>query len=119
MTTIYSPWLYLRDRWIAIPGGVAVFLSVSIWWYILSKVPYTADQVFLHYNIVFGVDLIGSWSEILFPALSGLVIPIINFMASWLIYGSNKFLARFLAFATMVVQVFLLIAVVLMVGLNI
>lgn len=119
MITFYSPWLYIRDRWIYLPGLGVLLLTVFIWWYILSRVHPTSDQVFLHYTIIFGVDLIGPWREILTPALSGLVITIVNFVVSWFIYSNNKLLARLLSLATFVIHIFLLIASVLMVRLNI
>ncbi|MBI5729343.1 MAG: hypothetical protein HY983_03855 [Candidatus Magasanikbacteria bacterium] len=118
MLKLYSPWLYIRDRWIYIPGLGVLGLIAFTWWYIVSRVHPTSDQVFLHYTIIFGVDLIGPWRGILLPAISGLIIVGINFTVSWLIYGSNRFLARLLPVATLILAVFLLLAAALLVGIN-
>lgn len=118
MFKLYSPWLYIRDRWVYIPGLSVLVLIAFTWWYIVSRVHPTTDQVFLHYTIIFGVDLIGPWRGILLPAISELVIAGINFLVSWLVYGTSRFLGRLLPLATVVLAIFLLLSAVLLVGIN-
>lgn len=118
MFKIYSPWLYIRDRWVKIPGFGVLGLLIFTWWYTLSRVQPTSDQVFLHYTIIFGVDLIGPWRGILLPAVSGLVIAAVNFTIGWLIYGSSRFLARLLLSATLILIIFLSLAAVFLAGIN-
>lgn len=118
MFKLYSPRLYFRDRWVYIPGLAAAGLVIFTWWYTISHIHPTTDQVFLHYTIIFGVDLIGPWSGVLLPAISGLLFVIVNFTISWLIYGSNRFLARLLPLVTFILTIFLLFFAVLLVRIN-
>lgn len=118
MFKLYSPRLYFSDRWIYIPGLAILALLLFTWWYTVSRVHPTSEQVFLHYTIIFGVDLIGPWRGILLPVISGFVIAVVNFTASWLIYGNSRFLARLLPVATLVLHIFLLLSAVLLVGIN-
>ena len=114
----YSPKVYWKDRWIALSAVSWLIFELWMWSYAAIYVRPTADQVFLHYNVVFGVDLIGSWWKVLLAPVGGLVIFFINFLFSWYVYGEDKILARFLAFFAAGLNLFLLIAFYLVVGLN-
>jgi len=115
----YSPKLYLRDWWINVPLLLTFGLQIFMWWYLLSHFHSSADQIFLHYNIIFGVDLVGDWWQIFYFPAGGLVAMILNYLLSWGVYGSDRLLARFLSFWTALITVFLLMAVWLISGLNI
>ena len=116
---LYSPKLYLKDRWVLAPLIVSIAAQFVMWWYIVSKLSGRADQVFLHYNVVFGVDLVGKWWQALFLPLGGVIILVVNFLASFLFYRADKFLAHFLTIITMGLEVFLTIATIIVVGMNI
>ena len=119
MLKLYSFRLYIRDRWIFIPGlGILAFL-IFTWWHTVSQVRPTIDQFFFHYTIIFGVDLVGPWRGILLPGISGLAIAVINFAVSWFIYGNNRFLARLLMMATLILNIFLLLAAALLIKINV
>lgn len=114
----YSPKVYWTDRWVVVSAIIWLFFEVWMCIYGAIYVRPTADQVFLHYNVVFGVDLIGSWWKMLLAPLGGLVIFLVNFLFSWFFYGEDKVLARFLTFVAAGLNLFLLIAFYLVVGLN-
>lgn len=115
----YSPKLYLRDWWITGSLLVAVFLQIFMWWYLIANIHPTSEQFFLHYNIIFGIDLLGSWWRIFYLPAGGLLLLLVNLVASWLIYGSEKLLSRVLAITTAFLHIGLLLALWLIVGLNI
>ncbi|OGH68621.1 MAG: hypothetical protein A2754_01885 [Candidatus Magasanikbacteria bacterium RIFCSPHIGHO2_01_FULL_47_8] len=115
----YSPKLYLRDWWVAVPLVVSAALQVVMWWYITSKISPTNEQIFLHYNIMFGIDLVGEWWKIFFAPIAGVAVLLINYFLSFSLYGSNKFLARLLSVFTICFQALLLVGVVIIVRLNI
>ncbi|OGH94976.1 MAG: hypothetical protein A2538_04785 [Candidatus Magasanikbacteria bacterium RIFOXYD2_FULL_41_14] len=114
----YNIKLYLQDHFIGRLLGLAVFIQIFMWWYILSSVHPGGEQVFLHYNIVFGIDLIGNWQKLLYLPLGGLLILLVNYLVSWLFYSQDKFLARLLSVWSVLAQLFLALAVWLIVGLN-
>ena len=113
------PKVYWKDRWVWIPAVFLLLFQLFMWVYAAVYVRPTADQVFLHYNVVFGVDLIGEWWKILAVPFGGFLIFLINFSLSWYRYSEDKILARFLTFVSALFNLFLAIAFYLVVGLNI
>jgi hypothetical protein len=73
---------------------------------------------FLHYNIIFGVDLVGNWWQIYYFPATGILIILLNYFFSAVAYKFDKFLARFLSFWVFFFHVFLTIGILLLVGLN-
>lgn len=115
----YSPKVYWQDKWVCIPAAVCLFFELLMLIYAAIYVRATSDLVFLHYNVVFGVDLIGEWWKVLYIPFSSLAIFVVNFGLSWWVYGQDKTLGRFLTFVAAFLSVFLSLAFYLAVGLNI
>jgi len=115
----YSLKLYLRDWWITSPLIVVFLLQIFIWFHIIINIKPALGQIFLHYNIIFGVDLVGSWWKIFYLPLVGLLILVANCIVSFLFFKADKFLSRLLVWWILFVHCFLLIAIILLVGLNI
>lgn len=113
------PKVYWKDRWVWMPAVFLLLFQLFMWVYAAVYVRPTADQIFLHYNVVFGVDLIGDWWKILAVPLGGVVIFLLNFTLSWYCYSEDKILSRFLVFVAASLNLFLAIAFYLVVGLNI
>jgi len=70
--------------------SVALLINIGEWLYLWFKIPRTSGTIFLHYNIFFGIDLIGSWYQIYIMPLSALSIILINFYISLKFFPSNK-----------------------------
>ena len=115
----YSPKLFLRDWWVLGSLVVVALSQIFSWSYLIYYIRPSTEQLFLHYNIVFGVDLVGAWWKIYFLPLGGFVSALINYIFSLAFYDSDKILARFLSFVSAVVHIFLIIAIIFIVGLNI
>lgn len=115
----YSFKLYLVDRWILATTLASLLLLAALGWYTISNVRPTPDNVFLHYNIVFGTDLVGEWQAQLIPFIVGCVVFIVNNLFSWMIFGSNRLLGRLVVFFTMAVEISLLVGQIFMLNLNI
>ena len=110
---------YFRDRWILtsfLAGGALQFFQ---WWYTISRIRPTGEQLFLHYNILFGVDLIGEWWKIYLIPLFSLIILLVNFGLSYFCYQQNRFISRFLVVLTLFYEVLILVGSTLIIGLNI
>lgn len=110
---------YVRDRWIMLPGLIGICLQLFHWWYVISKINPTTEQLFLHYNILFGVDLIGEWWKIYLIPLFASIIFIVNFSLSYFFYQQNRFISKFLSVLTIFYEVLILIASLLIISLNI
>lgn len=110
---------YVRDRWIMVSGLASVFGQLFIWGYTVSKIHPTADQLFLHYNILLGIDLIGEWWKVYFIPLFGSIIFFINFGLSYFFYKHSRFISRFLGVLTAFYEILILLSSLLIIGLNI
>jgi len=115
----YSPKLFIRDPWILATFSLSIVCLLAMWWRTLFFVTSGMGQIFLHYTSIFGVDLVGEWWRIFFLPAGGKLLMVVNFILGLLVYRDDKFLARFFGVATLLIEIFLLIGVWLIVGLNI
>lgn len=114
----YSPKLYFRDPWTAWPLVGTILIQAFLWWSLIFYIRPDAGQVFLHYNIVLGVDLVGDRWQIFYLPATGVLVLLINYLFSSGAYLFDKFLARFLSFWVLFFHIFLLVGVWLLVRLN-
>jgi hypothetical protein len=114
----YSPKLYLRDRWVLVPLLGVILIQIFFWWYLIANIRSDAGQIFLHYNIIFGVDLVGDWWRIYLLPLVGTVVILLNYFFSFMFYSVDKFLARLMSGWVLFFHLFLMIGIILLVRLN-
>ncbi len=101
--------LFLKDRWIWAGIAAAVFLNLFSWFYLGFGVKTTAESVFLHYTINFGVDLAGPWSEIFFLPILGLFLALLNFFLAYFLYAGSRNLSRLILASAVLLEFFLLL----------
>jgi len=87
--------------------------------FVFWKIHPQEEPIYLHYNIYFGINLIGPYFEIYYLPLSGLVIFLVNFLLSAIIYNKEKIIVNFLFITNVLVQFSLWIATTLIILLNI
>jgi hypothetical protein len=101
---------FWHDRLIFINFVLALTTNLFFWIFLFLKSSQLEEIIPLHYNVYFGIDMIGSRHELLkMPAL-GLLILLINLVLAFRIYKHERVSAYFLLFANSLVQIFLLIA---------
>lgn len=61
-----------------------------------------ASQIILHYNISFGVNLIGNVGQLYFLPIFGLMIIITNLLLAYLFQKNNKLIAHLLFLGSLV-----------------
>lgn len=115
----YSPKLFVRDYWIAVPLLTATLAVIFSFYYIIAHIHPISEQIFLHYSAIFGIDLIGPWWQIYYLPVIASIVFLVNFLAGLWFYRSDKFLGRLLCVCAGIVEIFLAIATYLIVGLNI
>jgi hypothetical protein len=98
--------------------GLAALVNGVAWALILWKLPPTDGTVFLHYNIYFGIDLAGSWYQLLWIPGSGTVIVGVNLIVTLLATGLQKFFRVIGAVVTLLIELMILLASLLVVLLN-
>ena len=114
----YSLKLYLRNYRNTALVSLVVLSQIFMWVYLAINIKPGIERVFLHYNIIFGVDLLGAWWKIFFLPASGLLVALINFSLSFFLYKKDKFLSMLLGFWTLFFHAFLIAIVMLLVRLN-
>jgi len=119
MNKFYPITLYLRYLPNLIMLSLSLFLNLAVWIWLLWQIKPIAEPIFLHYNILFGVDLVGPWWKVLYLPIIGCVILLVNAILGWLLFGRDKFIAQFLNAVTVLCQMFLFIAAALLVFLNV
>ncbi len=116
---LYPIKLYFSALPVAISSGISIILNIFSWVWLSVQIPQAGGQVFLHYNILFGVDQVGDSWKIFYVPLLGLFIFLINLSLGWLLYRKDKFMAQVLLFFSALCQVFVVIATFLLVFLNV
>lgn len=114
--------IFWRDLFNRICTLSALIFYVLIWLIVLIKIyPLSRelDFIFLHYNIYFGVDLVGVWHKIFLIPGTGAVFFLINSVLIYFLHNKEKFLARILAVTSAVSELGLLVATILITLLNI
>lgn len=116
---MYSPRLFFRDFTVA-TSAVLMFAGV-VWSFatVILKIHPNKGQVFLHYNIIFGVDWVGDWWKMWFLPASIAAAVLVNIFAAWWLYGRNSIFAKFLLVGGVVTTLFGCYALSLVVGLNV
>lgn len=68
--------------------------------------------IVLHYNVYFGVDVIGAWWQIYFLPAIGLIILTVNTVLGYLFYQKKeRIMAHLLMLATFIAQISVTVAV--------
>ncbi len=111
--------LYVQLKPIKMLFGLSLLcnLGIILWlaWYVRpQEVP-----IFLHHNILFGVDLTGPWYAVFYLPLIGIIILTLNLFLGMFLYKKDKLTSHVLALVTFLCHVFLVISATLLVFLNV
>jgi hypothetical protein len=102
--------VFYRDRLIFVSLAVAFGLQVVLWALLLWRAAPLAGAAHLplHYNIYFGVDLLGPGYGLFFPAGFGLLVLLLNVVFIGITYEWQRLLAHVFAFVTAFLELILL-----------
>ncbi len=115
---------YREDLVVKISFILSLIINIMIWlalYFKLYPFSYLTEygQIYLHYNIYFGIDSIGSWYiPFVIPAL-GLFIILFNNILAYIFYLTEKIISYVLIISQTVLQTVLLAAAVFVILLNI
>ncbi|MDD2656611.1 MAG: hypothetical protein PHQ18_03545 [Patescibacteria group bacterium] len=114
---LYPLKLYFFSIPIMLMVSLSLLLNLFSWFWLKSQLPNTSE-LFLHYNVLFGVNLIGESWKVFFVPLVGLIILSANFFMGWLLYKKDKFMAQVLNFVSILCQIFIIFVAFILVFLN-
>lgn len=90
----------------------ALLINFGNWGAIAYFIRPVDFPIILHYNVYFGVDVIGAWWQVYFLPTIGLVILSVNTVLGYLFYRQKeRIVAHLLILATFIVQIGISIAV--------
>ena len=96
-------------QWVVIG---ALVLNGAIWAMIAFFIRPVDFPIILHYNVYFGVDVIGAWWQVYFLPVIGLIVLLVNSTLGYLFYGQKeRIVAHLLMLATFIVQIVITVAV--------
>lgn len=98
---------YIHDRLILVSLGAGLILNIILWIVIVSKFGLSHEQEALHFNIVYGIDLVGSSRQLYELPAAGLIIFLVNLWLAKLIYERDRLFSYFLAYGSLVAQLIL------------
>jgi len=107
----------IKDKKIILISALSFLINIFFWLILWYSTLTFEGSIPLHYNIYFGVDLLGDKKEIFKLPLIALLILLVNFILARVIYKKDKILSYFLVLASFLIQIFLLIAGLLIVSL--
>ena len=116
---IYPLKLYIKKKQNLILLSLGLSFNIASWVWLFLNIHSHLGQVFLHYNILFGVDLVGPWYMVFALPLAGLLIIFLNAILGWFLYRQDPFAAYILNAIAIFVNVLLLISAALLVFLNV
>jgi hypothetical protein len=116
---IYPLRLYVKHIPNVVLFGVGLALNIAIWVVLLWNIRPQEELIFLHYSILFGVDLIGEWWKVLYVPIGGLVILLLNLFIGWFLFQKDKFANYVLLFIAALCQAFLFVTAMLLIFLNV
>jgi hypothetical protein len=116
---VYPLKLYIKKTQNLILLCIGLVLNIASWVWLLLNIGPHLGQVFLHYNILFGVNLVGPWYAVFALPLAGLCIIILNALLGWMLYKQDEFASYLLGGVSVFVNALLLISSALLVFLNV
>lgn len=119
MTKFYPLKLYFRNKSNILLIALSLFLNLCIWVWLLLNIGLQEDSVFLHYNVLFGVDLTGQWYQVYSVPILGLFLILFNAAIGWLVYDKDEFVALLSNGIATIIHIFLLVAASILVFLNV
>lgn len=115
---LYPIKLYILHKPNLLFVGFSILVNILTWLSIIFQIRPQDEPIFLHYNILFGVDYIGDgWQIFLLPVM-GLIIVLVNFVIGWSLFSRDKFVSLILGVATLLCQIFLFVASAILIFLN-
>ena len=107
-----------RNKFLVVLLLSALVINVFFWLFILFKLSSITTPIPLRYNVVVGINSIGSWKIMYQLTLIGLIVWLINSFFTTFFYQRNeKILSYFLSISNCLVQILLAVIILFIVNL--
>lgn len=109
---------FLRSKNFLTISAAAIMVNCAVWILVLFFLNKGKLNIILHYNVLFGVEFKGNSEQTFIIPLISLIIFFLNATITGFIYKKEKFIAYFLLTASLICQIFAVIAVVAIILIN-
>ena len=110
--------LFTKDKWIRATFLPTIGLCLLALLGLVRFFPHQ-DNAVLHYNVYFGIDLLGPWSSILLIPASTLTLVVLNGVAAAYLWRSDRVVSYFLGVGTLFITVTAVVGALLLWYLNV
>lgn len=90
----------------------AILVNAGLWAALFWTVTPTDVPIILHYNIYFGVDVIGGWKSLFFMPTLAAVLLFLNVVLSRYFYYKEKIVAYLFAGTALILQILMAVGVI-------
>ena len=109
---------FISDKFNLLPLSLSLLINIIHWVMLLIKIKPSASSIVLHYNVVYGVDLVDKASFIYTIPATALAIFLLNLAVSNYLYRREKLAAYFLNLSGIMVQIIFLVATLSLIVIN-
>lgn len=97
---------------------LAFLLNLACWILPYFLIKPGSEPIILHYNIYFGVDLIGEWYRIFFLPASATILMLINIALGVITYRKDATISKIFFGGTVIIQFLALVSTYLLTSIN-
>ncbi|MDP4001104.1 MAG: hypothetical protein Q8P83_02600 [bacterium] len=109
---------YLNDRVNLITSTFALLINIIHWVVLLINIQPTNQKVLLHYNVIYGADLVAqSFFLYLIPG-TALVFFLVNFIVSRKMYKKERLASYFINYFSILIQTIFIAATLILININ-
>lgn len=109
---------FFADRINFIGLGLAAVINLFHWLILYYNIKPNESSILLHYNVVYGTDLIEKSTYLYRIPLLALGLLLLNAIISSIFYRREKLASYFFNYGTIAVQIFFLIATIVIIAAN-
>ncbi len=108
---------FIQDPYNFISLGIALLVNIIHWVLLLFKIAPNSERILLHYNVVYGADVVDKSAYIYFIPSLALLFLILNAFVASNLFKKEKLASYFLNIASIAVQlIFLAASIVLIIA---
>jgi len=86
---------------------VSVLVNAALWALLYFRIDITDEPIALHYNVYFGINLIGSWYQAYVQPIIGIIVIVANNFLAYVVYKRERVASYILIFVSVVIQLIL------------
>lgn len=108
-----------KDRLVFVSLVFGIVSNIILWALLAGKFGVSNERVVLHFNVVYGIDFLGSSRNVYELPAAGLVILAANTFLGGLVYEQQRLFSYFLFFGSFFIQIIILLSALAMIFLNV